>query len=288
MWWPLLAFLFLVGAFATHCAWRAKFSRAMTFKERQLADLRAAQREALIKFQSQEYALKQLENTRREFVANVSHELRTPLSMIKGYVETLLESAKDNPEVAGKFLKTIEKHTDRLTYLIEDLLTISQLESGQTVLNCGSHEMQPLVAKVIEDLTSRATERKILLNNEVPRDLFAQVDVDRIEQVFWNLIDNSIKYGKSEGAVVIGGRRRDSAIEMWVKDDGPGISAESRARIFERFYRVDKARSREQGGTGLGLAIVKHVVQCHGGDVWVESELGHGTTFNFTLPLGPE
>jgi two-component system phosphate regulon sensor histidine kinase PhoR len=118
--------------------------------------------------------------------------------------------------------------------------------------------------------------------------LRAQVDVDRLEQVFWNLIDNSIKYGKSEGAVIVGGRRRDSAIEMWVKDDGPGIPEESRGRIFERFYRVDKARSREQGGTGLGLAIVKHVVQCHGGDVWVESELGRGTTFNFTLPLGPE
>jgi two-component system, OmpR family, phosphate regulon sensor histidine kinase PhoR len=288
MFWPLLAFLFLVGAFAIHCAWRVKFSRAIKVKERQLAELRDAQRDALIKFQSQEYALKQLENTRREFVANVSHELRTPLSMIKGYVETLLEGAKDNPEVAGKFLQTIEKHTDRLTYLIEDLLTISQLESNQIVLNCGSHELRPLVAKVIEDLTSRAAERNILLNNEVPPDLRAEVDVDRLEQVFWNLIDNSIKYGKAGGNVVIGGRRRDSAIEMWVKDDGPGIPEESLGRIFERFYRVDKARSREQGGTGLGLAIVKHVVQCHGGDVWVESKLGRGTTFNFTLPLGPE
>jgi len=288
MFWPLLAFLFLVGAFAIHCAWRAKLSRVMKLKERQLAELHAAQREALIKFQSQEYALKQLENTRREFVANVSHELRTPLSMIKGYVETLLEGAKDNPEVAGKFLQTIEKHTERLTYLIEDLLTISQLESGQIVLNCESQELRPLVAKVIEDFTSRAAERKISLNNEVPRGLFAQVDVGRIQQVFWNLIDNSVKYGKSEGTVVIGGRRCDNKIEMWVKDDGSGIPDESRGRIFERFYRVDKARSREQGGTGLGLAIVKHVVQCHGGDVWVESEVGRGTSFYFTVGLKSE
>jgi two-component system, OmpR family, phosphate regulon sensor histidine kinase PhoR len=283
MFWPILAFLFLVAAFAIHCAWRQKFLRAMKSKERQLADLHTDQREATIKFESQEYALKQLENTRREFVANVSHELRTPLSMIKGYIETLIDGAKDNPEVAGKFLQTIEKHTDRLTYLIEDLLTISQLESGGIILNCELHELRPLVEKVIGDLKSRAAERNISLTNEVPSDLRAQVDLDRLEQVFWNLIDNAVKYGKPEGSVVIGGQKGPSQIVMWVKDDGPGIPAESRARIFERFYRVDKARSREQGGTGLGLAIVKHVVQCHGGDVWVESEPGQGTTFNFTL-----
>ena len=227
--------------------------------------------------------LKQLENTRQEFVANVSHELRTPLSMIKGYVETLLDGAKDNPEVAGKFLATIEKHADRLTFLIEDLLTISQLESGQIVLNRESQELHPLVEKVMEDLQARAVERKISLENQVPQDLRSLVDLDRLEQVFWNLIDNAIKYGKSEGRVVVGGKSGGRQIEMWVKDDGPGIPPEAKKRIFERFYRVDKARSREQGGTGLGLAIVKHVVQCHGGEVWVESEMGRGAIFHFTL-----
>jgi two-component system phosphate regulon sensor histidine kinase PhoR len=283
MLWPILAFLFLVVAFAVHCAWRARFWRAIKAKERQLAELNRDQREAIIKFESQEYTLKQLENTRQEFVANVSHELRTPLSMIKGYVETLMEGAKDDPELAKKFLQTIEKHTDRLTYLIEDLLTISQLESGRVILHCASQELRPLAEKVINDLKSRAAERKISLTNEVPAGLCAHVDLDRLEQVFWNLIDNAVKYGKADGAVVIGGRRGPSQIEMWVKDDGPGIPAESLVRIFERFYRVDRARSREQGGTGLGLAIVKHVVQCHGGDVWVESEAGKGTRFNFTL-----
>ncbi|MEO5803872.1 MAG: ATP-binding protein [Verrucomicrobiota bacterium] len=227
--------------------------------------------------------LKQLENTRQEFVANVSHELRTPLSMIKGYVETLLDGAKDNPEVAEKFLQTIEKHTDRLTFLIEDLLTISQLESGQIILNRELHELHLLVEKVIGDLKSRAAERKIYLANEVPGDLRAHIDLDRLEQVLWNLIDNAVKYGRAEGTVIIGARSGDSKIEMWVKNEGAGIPVAAHARIFERFYRVDKARSREQGGTGLGLAIVKHVVQCHGGQVWLESELNQGATFHFTL-----
>ena len=229
--------------------------------------------------------LKQLENTRQEFVANVSHELRTPLSMIKGYVETLIDGAKDNPEVAGKFLQTIEKHTNRLTFLIEDLLTISQLESGRIILNCQSAELHPAVQRIIQDLQSRADERKVTLQNEVPSGLCAHADFNRLEQVLWNLIDNGIKYGQMNGTVIVGasatGKNR---IEIWVEDNGPGIPEEAKDRIFERFYRVDKARSREEGGTGLGLAIVKHVVQSHGGEVWVESQLGKGSRFHLTLP----
>jgi two-component system phosphate regulon sensor histidine kinase PhoR len=233
--------------------------------------------------------LKQLENTRQQFVANVSHELRTPLSMIKGYVETLIDGAKDNPEVAGKFLATIEKHADRLSFLIEDLLTISKLESGQIVLNRQSGELSPAVEKVIQDLQSRASEKKMRLENQIPLALQAFADFDRLEQVLWNLIDNAIKYGRVNGAVTIGAKQNgDREIEVWVKDDGPGIPPEAKERIFERFYRVDKARSREQGGTGLGLAIVKHVVQCHGGKVWVNDELSHGASFHFTLPLAQQ
>ncbi len=229
--------------------------------------------------------LKQLENTRKEFVANVSHELRTPLSLIKGFVETLMDGAKDDPAVALRFLQTIDKHADRLTYLIEDLLTISRLESGQITLNLQQAALHPLTQRVVEDLQARAMERKVTLENLVPAELAVRADADRLQQVISNLVDNAIKYGKSSGRVVMAARLTDTGtVEFSVTDDGPGIPAEAISRVFERFYRVDKARSREQGGTGLGLAIVKHIVQSHGGEVRVTSELEQGTTFYFTLP----
>jgi two-component system phosphate regulon sensor histidine kinase PhoR len=227
--------------------------------------------------------LKQLERTRQEFVANVSHELRTPLSLIKGYVETLLDGAKDNPEIAAKFLQTIERNAERLKLLIEDLLTISELESGRVRLNLQSVSLRALTGKVLADFKTRATEKNMKLVDGVP-DLYVRADADRLEQVLCNLIDNSIKYGRSEGTIVLSARQgKAHQVEVSVQDDGPGIPPESIERVFERFYRVDKARSREQGGTGLGLAIVKHIVQGHGGRVWAKSELGHGATFFFTL-----
>jgi two-component system phosphate regulon sensor histidine kinase PhoR len=229
--------------------------------------------------------LKQLENTRQDFVANVSHELRTPLSLIKGFVETLLEGAKNDPELSSKFLQTIEKHTDRLTYLIEDLLTISRLESGGTAMNLQPLDLRDAVAHALEDLKSKATEKEVVIENLVPPGLWARADAERLHQVFSNLIENAIKYGRQGGKVAIGAQdTADSQVEAWVRDDGPGIPAEARERVFERFYRVDRARSRDTGGTGLGLAIVKHIVQAHGGEVWVKSELGDGATFFLTLP----
>jgi two-component system phosphate regulon sensor histidine kinase PhoR len=229
--------------------------------------------------------IKQLENTRREFVANVSHELRTPLTLIKGFVETLLDGAKNDPEVTERFLQTIDKHTDRLTFLIEDLLTISRLESGQVVLNQHKIHLHEIVERVLDDLQSRATERNVTLLNEVPENLEALADADRLQQVLFNLIDNAIKYGRAEGKVwITASAGADGMIEACVKDNGPGIPADSVDRVFERFYRVDKARSREQGGTGLGLAIVKHIIQSHHGEVWLKSELGQGSAFYFTLP----
>jgi len=229
--------------------------------------------------------IKQLENTRKEFVANVSHELRTPLSMIKGYVETLINGAKDDPAVSTRFLQTIEKHADRLTYLIEDLLTISRLESGQIVMSLQRVELQPLVKDVLNDLRSRAGDKKFTLENKVPPDTHVRADGDRLQQVLFNLVDNAIKYGRAEGRVEVVARVvADQVVEISVEDNGPGIPSDSLERIFERFYRVDKARSREQGGTGLGLSIVKHIVQSHGGEVWAKSEPGQGTTFFFTLP----
>jgi len=228
--------------------------------------------------------LKKLERTREEFVANVSHELRTPLSLIKGYTETLLDGAKDNPEVALKFLQTIDRNAERLKLLIEDLLTISELESGRMRLQLQTVALQPFVAKLVEDFKPRASSRNVRLASEMP-DLSANADPNRVGQVLSNLVDNAIKYGRNEGTVTIRAKLVDDGrIELCVADDGPGIPEEARERIFERFYRVDKARSREQGGTGLGLSIVKHIVQSHGGKVWVESEMGKGSRFYFSLP----
>jgi len=230
--------------------------------------------------------LKKLERNREEFVANVSHELRTPLSLIKGYTETLLDGAKDNPEVSLKFLQTIDRNAERLKLLIEDLLTISELESGRIRLQLQPVALKPLVDKLCEDFKPRAASRDITLMNEVP-ELTANADSDRVQQVISNLVDNAIKYGGSEGTVTIRGRTgQDGTIELCVADNGPGIPEDARERIFERFYRLDKARSREQGGTGLGLSIVKHIIQCHGGKVWVESEPGKGSRFFFSLPQG--
>jgi two-component system phosphate regulon sensor histidine kinase PhoR len=228
--------------------------------------------------------LKQLERTREEFVANVSHELRTPLSLIKGYVETLLDGARDNPEVAERFLKIIERNAQRLDLLIQDLLTISALESEKIKLNLQPVELRTLAEKVLTDLHAKAENKNVELFNDVP-ELTASGDVNRLDQVLANLVDNAIKYGRAEGSVRVGGEKLDDGrLEIFVRDDGPGIPPEALDRVFERFYRVDKARSRDQGGTGLGLSIVKHIVQAHGGEVRVESELGKGATFFFTLP----
>lgn len=231
--------------------------------------------------------LKQLEETRREFVANVSHELRTPLTLIKGYVETLIDGAKNDPVVANRFLHTIQKHTDRLTFLIEDLLTISRLESGAVTLNCHQIFLKPIVERVFDDLQVKAEERKTSLGNRISPQIAAFADGDRLQQVVFNLVDNAIKYGREGGKVSVSAEPKDGTILIRVQDDGPGIPAESRERVFERFFRVDRARSREQGGTGLGLSIVKHIVQSHRGQVWVEGEMGKGSSFCFTLPSEP-
>ena len=228
--------------------------------------------------------IKRLQNTRQEFVANVSHELRTPLSLIKGYIETLLDGAKDKPEVAERFLRTIDRNANRLSLLIEDLLTISQLESGKTVVNFARVDLHQAVDRALEDFFPSARDKRVKLTNAVPPQLAARADANRLHQILGNLLDNAIKYGRADGTVSIAAKlAEDGKIEVSVADDGPGIPPDSLERIFERFYRVDKARSREQGGTGLGLSIVKHIVQSHSGRVWAVSRLGVGSTFFFTL-----
>jgi len=227
--------------------------------------------------------LRQLEKTRQEFVANVSHELRTPLSLIKGYTETLLDESVKEPAVVEKFLRTIDRNARRLQLLIEDLLAISALESGRVQMDLQALHLPELVNAVVEDHQPAAAGRGVRLRIEV-RDVRVRADRERLHQVFGNLIDNAIKYGRADGQVSITARLLpDEKVEVCVADDGPGISSDALGRIFERFYRVDKARSRDQGGTGLGLSIVKHIVQAHGGRVWAESELGRGTRIFFTL-----
>jgi len=231
--------------------------------------------------------IKQLERTREEFVANVSHELRTPLSLIRGYVETLLDGARENPELTTKFLGTIQRNAERLQFLIEDLLTISELESGRLTMSEQRLLLGSLVDKVIDDLRADASARGTTVLNEVP-ELLVHADPDRLQQVLGNLVGNALKYGRQGGLVKIGAEEnQDEQVHVWVQDDGPGIPAEALSRVFERFYRVDKARSREAGGTGLGLSIVKHIVQSHGGTVWATSEPGKGATFHFTIPSHP-
>jgi two-component system phosphate regulon sensor histidine kinase PhoR len=229
--------------------------------------------------------LKQLEQMRKEFVANVSHELRTPLTLIKGFAETLLDGAIHDPSSAQRFVTTIHRNAERLALIIEDLLTISALESGHVLLEKQSLRLHALVNQVINELQGRPAARPITIQNNVAPGLVVCADLQRLQQVLTNLVDNAIKYGRENGQVHIGATGLpDKSIQISVSDNGPGIPPDALDRIFERFYRVDKARSREQGGTGLGLSIVKHIVHVHGGRLWVDSKLGEGSTFHFTLP----
>lgn len=227
--------------------------------------------------------LKLLEETRKEFVANVSHELRTPLSIIKGYAETLATLPPD-PENTRKFAGIIERHSDRLTLLVEDLLTIAGLESGQMAVSWQALELRRLTQRVMDELVSKAEARGVALENAVPEGAVVSADVGRLQQVLTNLIDNAIKYGGEGGKVWVEAARNEAETVISVNDNGPGIPPEARERVFERFFRVDKARSRDRGGTGLGLSIVKHIIQAHGGRVWVEANALGGAKFCVTLP----
>lgn len=227
--------------------------------------------------------LRRLERSASELIANVSHELRTPVSIIKGYVEALMGDAKNDPSKLERFLQTIERHVNRLTALIEDLLTSAELESGRAILSLNPVSIRSVVEDVIREMQTRAGERGITMIANVP-DIMVTGDQDRLQQVFTNLVDNAIKYGKRNGTIKIGAIPLDeNRVQAFVSDDGPGIPPDALTKIFDRFYRVDKSRSRDQGGTGLGLSIVRDIVRAHGGEVWAESKLGHGATFFFTL-----
>lgn len=237
---------------------------------------------------------KRLEHMRKEFVANVSHELRTPLAVIKGYVETLVDGHAEMPiDDQARFLGTVQRHTERLNSLLDDLLTLSRLESVNSGLERESVELRAMIISVVEDYRSRpnATEHKIETRLDPEID---QVFVDplKLTQVLNNLIDNALKYTPAGSRIEVGAEKRaageSAGVEIRVSDNGPGIPEADLPHIFERFYRVEKGRSRERGGTGLGLSIVKHIVALHGGKVEVESELGSGTQFRIWIPAHPK
>jgi len=229
--------------------------------------------------------LKRLEKVRRDFVANVSHELRTPVTVIRGYAETLLGGALlADPERAGSFLEKIHRHAERLSSLIDDLLALSELESGEKPLVMEPVAVAGVVARVCALLEEKARRKNIAIDRhgaEGAQQVMA--DRGRLEQVLVNLLDNAVKYTPENGSISVSAEPVEGMVAIVVADTGIGIPPGEQTRIFERFYRVDTARSREQGGTGLGLAIVKHLVQQHGGEVSVESTPGKGSTFTITL-----
>lgn len=237
--------------------------------------------------------LRRLENIRKDFVANVSHELRTPLTSIKGYVEALLDGGKDNPETSVRFLEIILKQSDRLNLILEDLLQLSKIESGQLQFKKEPLHIGSVIERTIAMIKPLAEKKQHRLRSQVAADLpLISGDEERLVQVLANLLDNAIKYTPEGGQITVTARRISpsrteaprTSIELAVTDTGIGIPEQDRPRVFERFYRVDKARSRELGGTGLGLAIVRHIVEGHGGQVWVEGNMPTGSRFVVRLP----
>lgn len=226
--------------------------------------------------------LRRLETVRRDFVANVSHELRTPLSSIKAMAETLIDGAMNDPEVCEHFLETIIRESDRLVRISADLLDLSRVESRPVLKK--EVELAALVLELTNRMEQNAEDAGIMLTVDVAPPLVAPCDADEIAQVLVNLLDNAIKYTPRGGAVKVVARAESSDLVFSIEDTGIGILQQDIPRLFERFYRADKARSRASGGTGLGLSIVKHIVERHGGRVWVESEYNSGSTFKFALP----
>ena len=230
--------------------------------------------------------LRRLEDMRRDFVANVSHEIRTPLTAIKGFVETLHQNTVATPEEAERFLGIISKHVDRLNTIIEDLLMLSRIENEgeRGDIKCEKTRLRDIFQNAIQICRPRADEKRIQIELAVDEGLSAMVDPVLLEQAVVNLLDNAIKYSDPNKTVLLQSRTSGNEIQLSVRDHGIGIEKKHLPRLFERFYRVDKARSRALGGTGLGLAIVKHIAQAHGGHVTVESRLGEGSLFTIHLP----
>lgn len=230
--------------------------------------------------------IERAETTRRDFVANVSHELRTPLTSISGYVEAMLDMPTLDP-IAREFLGIILKNATRMTRLTEDLLALAQVESADFKLALRPMRAVTLVEDAANSLMPVVLDAGMTMDIAETASDTVLADPDVLQQVFGNLVENATKYGRSGSKILLGARRREEHVDFYVRDFGAGIPFEHHRRIFERFYRVDKARSRDSGGTGLGLSIARHIVNAHGGDIRVESELGRGATFIFSLPIAP-
>ncbi|UUZ82524.1 cell wall metabolism sensor histidine kinase WalK [Paenibacillus sp. P26] len=231
-----------------------------------------------------------LEQSRREFVANVSHELRTPLTTIKSYLEALEDGALEEPQLAGKFVSVARNETERMIRLVTDLLRLSRLDSKQAIISKEATVVADMLEEVADRFSFQLERRAIAVDIDVqPNVKEIMLDRDRIDQVLDNLVSNAIKYTPEGGHIrIYAGMPEERVLEISVQDNGIGIPKKDLERIFERFYRVDKARSRNMGGTGLGLSIAREIVKAHGGTIQLESELGHGTKVTFTLPYQQE
>lgn len=228
--------------------------------------------------------IERLEQVRQEFLSNVSHELRTPLTAILAFIETLETGALDDKEASQRFLSIIRRNAMRMHELIDDTLELSAIESGRVQVRAEQIELQPIVKEVISSLATKAAAQSVVVTNNVSPEATVYADARRLEQMLMNLVENAIKFNREEGSVIIRTAVNGQRSAVIVEDTGEGIPAQHLARLFERFYRVDRARSRELGGIGLGLAIVKHLARAHGGEVTVSSELGKGSTFAIELP----
>jgi two-component system, OmpR family, phosphate regulon sensor histidine kinase PhoR len=229
--------------------------------------------------------LKQTDKVRRDFVANVSHELRTPLSILRGYIETLLDNPQTSDKELSRILRVMERHSKRLGLLVDDLLTLARLESRSAGLQFSDVQLAELLQSVIRDWEKKLAEKQLKVVVDLSPDARTiRADETRLHEVLYNLLDNALKYSRENGEIGLRAAQHGPEIVLSVTDNGIGITKDDLPRIFERFYRADKARSRELGGTGLGLAIVKHIAQLHGGRVEAESELGKGTTIRVILP----
>lgn len=232
--------------------------------------------------------LKKMAIFRREFLADVSHELKTPIFAAQGYVHTLLDGAMEDESVRDKFLQKAAKSLDGLDMLVQDLLTLSQMEIGQITMHKENFNIYKLTKEVIEQIEGKTLKRdiEIAFAEDCKNSVYVYADPQRINQVMTNLISNAVKYTQDKGKVTINFEKQKNEVVVVVKDNGPGIPAEHIHRIFERFYRVEKSRSKEKGGTGLGLAIVKHIIDAHNSKVSVTSAVGNGSSFSFKLPKG--
>ena len=230
--------------------------------------------------------VRRVEEMRRDFVANVSHELRTPLSIFRGYLETLLDDPKQPPGELVRILEVMERHSERLTTLVDDVLSLARLEAPESRLDLVELPLRPFLTEILRDWEKRFSAKQLRANLEAPAGLpDVRADEGRLQEVIYNLLDNAVKYSPSGGQITVRADAADEMVRVSVSDEGGGIPARELPRIFERFYRADKARSRELGGTGLGLSIVKHIAQLHGGNVEAASEVGRGTTITVSWPI---